>query len=369
MASSDTTKAPAKQALQGDATTSSRQSSGLARLIAGAQLNKFSGLLILAAIIVIFGILLPETFLTMANARSILATQAIVAFLAIGLLFPLAAGAFDLSAAQNVGFSAVLCGVLLTNYDLPVPLAILITLVGGVVIGAFNGFLVAGVGMDSFIATLGSTSLLLAATQILAGGEFIGPFGDSFLGLTDRKILSLPIIIGYVAVLALIAWYVLEHSPLGRRIYATGANPEAAHLSGVPTKRLIFCTLITSAVVASAAGVLLGSTLGSVSETIGPEYLLPAFAAAFLGTTQLKPGRFNVGGTLIAILLLGTGVAGLQLLGAPIWVTALFNGVALIVAVGSVLMLKRIQQRRAVRRAAQAARQVTASKSGAVPTR
>ncbi|WP_170860952.1 ABC transporter permease [Trujillonella endophytica] len=333
----------------------------MARLLAGAQLNKFSGLLILAALIIVFGLLRPETFLTLANARSILATQAIVAVLAIGLLFPLAAGAFDLSAAQNLGFSAVLCGVLLTKQDLPVPLAILVTLVVGGVIGAFNGFLVAVIGIDSFIATLGTTSLLLAGSQILAEGAFIGPLDDSFLAITDQKVFTLPIIVLYVAVLALLAWYVIEHSPLGRRIYATGANPEAAHLSGVATKRLVFFSLVTSAVVASAAGVLLASTLGSVSESIGPEYLLPAFAAVFLGTTQLKPGRFNVGGTLIAILLLGTGVAGLQLLGAPIWVTALFNGIALIVAVGAVLMVKRVQERRAVRRAAQAARQVAAS--------
>lgn len=368
MSSLETQEAPASEPVQGGAAASPRQPTGVARLLAGAQLNKFSGLVILVALIIVFGLLRPETFLTMANARSILATQAIVAVLAIGLLFPLAAGAFDLSAAQNVGFSAMLCGCLLIKAELPVPLAILITLVIGAGIGAVNGVLVAVVGIDSFIATLGTTSLLLAGAQILGGGAFIGPFQDSYLAITDQKIFSLPIIVLYVAVFALVAWYVLEHSPLGRRIYATGANPEAAHLSGVPTKRLVFWSLVTSAVVAAGAGVLLGSTLGSVSESIGPEYLLPAFAAVFLGTTQLKPGRFNVGGTLIAILLLGTGVAGLQLLGAPIWVTALFNGVALIVAVGAVLMVKRVQERRAVRRAAHAARQVATTRSERITT-
>jgi ribose transport system permease protein len=363
----EVSEAPAKEGLQSDAATSVRQPAGFARLLAAAKLNRFSGVLILIGLIIVYGALKPDLFLTMANLRSILATQAIVAVVAIGLLFPLAAGVFDLSAAQNVGFSALLCGCLLTKVHMPVALAIVTTLAVGALIGAFNGFLVAVIGIDSFIATLGSTSLLLAGGQILGKGKFIGPFDHSYVSLTEGTIFSLPRIVIYVAVFAVVAWYVLEHSPLGRRLYATGANPDAAHLSGVATKRLVFWSLVTSAVVAAAAGVLLGSTLGSVSETIGPEYLLPAFAAVFLGTTQLKPGRFNVGGTLLAILLLGTGVAGLQLLGAPIWVTALFNGVALIVAVGAVLMVRKIQVRRAVRKAAQDARRAVASRSQALP--
>lgn len=349
-------KSTAKQQPSGSE-PASRHATGFVKLLSAAQLNRFSGVFILGLIILVFGSLKPDIFLTGANARSILAAQAIVGILAIGLLLPLAAGAFDLSAAQNLGFSAVLCGTLLAKSGLPVPLAILCTLAAGLLIGVFNGVLVAVIGFDSFIATLGTTSLLLAGAQILGGGNFIGPFHQSFLNLAARTVFTIPVTVVYLGVFAAIVWYVLEHSPLGRRLYATGANPEAAQLSGVAASRMVFGSMVACGVVASAAGVLLASTLGAVSESMGPEYLLPAFAAAFLGTTQIKPGRFNVGGTLVALLLLGTGVQGLQLLGGPVWVIALFNGIALLVAVGAVLVLAKVQQRRAVRRAARAARE------------
>jgi ribose transport system permease protein len=128
-------------------------------------------------------------------------------------------------------------------------------------------------------------------------------------------------------------WYVLEHTPTGRRAQATGANPEAARLAGVRTSRHVFWSLVVSGVIASVAGVLVAAEIGEVSPTVGPPYLLPAFAACLLGTTQIKVGRFNVWGTLLAILLLATGVKGVQLVGGQLWYTDLFNGIALIGAV------------------------------------
>lgn len=333
-----------------------REPAGIAGLFKAVPFAKFSGVFMFGVIILIFGIWTPDTFLTGTNLRSILSTQAIIAILAIGIIFPLAAGAFDLSAAQNLGFCAVLCGWLMTKHGLPLAAAVLITLCAGAVVGMVNGVLVTVVGIDSFIATLGTTSLLVAGSQIIAGSSYIGPFPDDFGRLTSGEIFSLPRIVGYLAVFAVLAWYVLEHTPLGRRIYATGANRDAARLTGVNTNRMIFGSFVTCGLVAAAAGILLASNLGSVSPAIGPEYLLPAFAGAFLGTTQLKPGRFNIWGTMLAIYLLGTGVQGLQLVGGHVWVTALFNGVALIVAVGAVLMVRRIQEQRATRKAGRASR-------------
>lgn len=333
-----------------------REPAGIAGLFKAVPFAKFSGVFMFAAIILIFGIWTPDTFLTVTNLRSILTTQAIIAILAIAVVFPLSAGAFDLSAAQNLGFCAVLCGWLMTKQGLPVAAAVAITLCVGTVVGMVNGILVAVIGIDSFIATLGTTSLLVAASQIVAGSTYIGPFPNDFGRLTSGTIFGIPTIVGYLAVFAVVAWYVLEHTPLGRRIYATGANRDAARLTGVATTRLVFGSLAICGFVAAAAGVLLASTLGTVSPAIGPEYLLPAFAGAFLGTTQLKPGRFNIWGTMLAIYLLGTGVQGLQLVGGQVWVTALFNGVALIVAVGAVLMVRRFQDQRAARKAVRASR-------------
>ncbi|MFJ8025701.1 hypothetical protein [Streptomyces sp. NPDC096311] len=134
-------------------------------------------------------------------------------------------------------------------------------------------------------------------------------------------------------VLAGVIWFVLEHRPVGRYMYATGSNAEAARLAGVRTNRVIFGTIVCTALIATIAGIVVTSRIATGSPTIGPPYLLPAFAAAFLGSTQIRQGRFNVLGTLIAVYALATGVKGLQLAGAPFWLPDLFNGIALLVAV------------------------------------
>jgi ribose transport system permease protein len=227
--------------------------------------------------------------------------------------------------------------------------AIVVTLAVGASVGFFNGFLCGVLGLDSLIATLGTTSLLTGSAALIADGAFFGPFSPSVTGLTSRSVLGVPIIAVYMLIIAVIVWYVLEHTPVGRRAYATGANPEAARLSGVRIQRFRFWSLVSCSTIASLAGVLLASSLNSVSQSAGPEYLLPAFSAAFLGTTQIKPGRFNVWGTVLAIALLGTGIQGLQLAGADIWITNIFFGSALILAIATSQIVQRTRGRREVR--------------------
>jgi ribose transport system permease protein len=147
-------------------------------------------------------------------------------------------------------------------------------------------------------------------------------------------------------VAAFIFWYGLERTPLGRRVQASGANREAARLAGVATKRFVFLSFVVSGLMASVAGLLVSARVGSVSPTLGPPYLLPAFAACFLGATQIRPGRFNVWGTVLALILLATGVKGLQLAGGELWLTELFNGVALVGAVTLSVVLQKRRNRR-----------------------
>jgi ribose transport system permease protein len=132
----------------------------------------------------------------------------------------------------------------------------------------------------------------------------------------------------------LVVWYVLERTPAGRRVYATGGSIEAARLTGVRTSTVIVLALCTCGLIAALCGVIVASRVGAGEPTTGPGYLLPAFSAAFLGSTQFRGGRFNVWGTIVAVYVLATGVKGLQLAGAPVWIPDLFNGVALLVAVG-----------------------------------
>lgn len=321
---------------------------GLARL----QLSRFSGVFVFAALFILFSLWIPELFLTGATWKTIAQTNAVTAIVALGLLAPLAAGAYDLSIGQTAGFSSIVCGILMVDGRLGIFPAILVTLLVGAMIGIFNGFLVGILRVDSFIATLGTLALLQAGSTLLSNGQYVGPFPDSFTAITNQSVFGVPILAVYMIIAAVIGWYVLEHTPLGRRVYATGANSEAARLAGVPTRRVVFFSMVTGSTVASLAGVLLASSLNTVNENIGPQYLLPAFAAAFLGTTQIKMGRFNVWGTILALFLLGTGVQGLLLVGADVWVTNAFNGAALILAVVFVSVLSRRRKRREVEAAA-----------------
>jgi ribose transport system permease protein len=324
------------------------------RYIPDLRISRLSGLYLWVLMIAFFAIVIPDTFLTETTAKGIASDQAITAVIALAALVPLACGCFDLSVAQLLGASAVVCGALMSQQGMSPAAAIVLTLLFGMGVGAINGAVVAWVGVDSLVATLGMSSVLLALTGAITKYQFVGPFPSSFGNLVAGEVVGIPTIVFYMAGVAFLAWYVLEHTPIGRRVHATGAGQDAARLAGIRTKRYVFGSLVTAGLLASVAGILLAAKIGQVGPTAGPSYLLPAFAACFLGTTQLKPGRFNVGGTMLALFLLATGVTGLQLIGGELWITDLFNGVALIVAVSAAVLSSRRTSRRQRREAATA---------------
>jgi len=305
------------------------------------QLHRLSGLYLLAVLILLFSLWIPEVFLTPATLQGIISDQSISTILAIGVLLALAAGQYDLSAAGILGFSALMSVWLNSAAGLDPWLSIVLAILIGVAIGLFNGFLVAVIGINSFIATLGSSSGIMALASLISGDKFVGPASQEFRSVALATFGPIPALLVYVIVVALIAWYLLEHTTVGRRLSATGANIDTARLVGVSTKRYVVGGLVLSATLASIAGVLAAAKTGTVTSTFGAAYLLPAFAGCFLGTTQLKPGRFNVWGTVLALVLLGTGVKGFQLASGQNWITYLFNAVALLTAVGLAVVFER----------------------------
>jgi ribose transport system permease protein len=296
--------------------------------------RNISAIYIFAVMFIVFSIWVPNTFLQWNTWKALLDSQAVTAILAVGLVIALSAGAFDLAIGTELGFGAIFVGWLLVDKGVGVVPAIILTLLAGAVIGLVNGILITKVRIDSFIATLGMSSVLLALIAWVSSSQQIVGLGSSFekLGVTEIFGLTLPVYL--MLLVALVVWYVLERTPLGRRVYATGGNIEAARLAGVRVAAVVICSLIACATIASFAGMLVSANLGTGDPTIGPAYLLPAFSAAFLGSTQFRGGRFNVWGTIVAVIVLATGVKGLQLAGAPIWIPDLFNGVALLLAVG-----------------------------------
>jgi ribose transport system permease protein len=306
----------------------------LGRLARTLSFRNISAIYVFAVIFVVFSLWVPDTFLSGDTWRALISSQAVTAILAVGLVIALSAGAFDLAIGATLGFGSILVAWLLVKRGVPIVPAIVLTVVAGAVVGMLNGLLVVKARIDSFIATLGMSSILLAMIAWVSSSQQILGLSSSFqkLGTTDIFGLTLPVYL--MLAIALVAWYVLECTPIGRHVYATGGNTEAARLAGVRTSAVVVVALVACGAIAAFSGLLVSSALGTGDPTIGPAYLLPAFSAAFLGSTQFRGGRFNVWGTVLAVYVLATGVKGLQLAGAPIWIPDLFNGVALLLAVG-----------------------------------
>lgn len=303
------------------------------------QLIGTYGLLALTVLLFLtFSLALPDTFPTLDNISSILSNQSIPAMLALGAMIPIVTGRFDLSVGYGLGLAHVLTMQLIVGNGWPWPLACLAVVVGGGVIGVCNGLLVEFAKIDSFIATLGTGSVLYACTGWITDGARIvpGPQGlpAAFTDLYDSKFLGLPVPAFYVLGLAAVLWLLLERLPLGRYLYVIGSNARAADLVGIPTRRYGVYAFAGSGLVVGCAGVLLASQQQIGNPSVGMDYLLPAFVGALLGSTAIKPGRANAAGTVVAVSILAIGLAGIQQLGAEFWVTSLFNGGTLLLAVG-----------------------------------
>ncbi len=299
----------------------------------GVWFEKYAAVGLLFALIIGFSILRPDTFPTHDNATAVLNTQAITLIVALGTMIPLIAGEFDLSVGYVVGFGALVAAKLMSHGMDPV-LAVLVTLLACIVIGSINGVLVVFFRINAFIATLGVGTVLSGFTLALAGGTVVNGVPTSFVDFGRAEVWGFNVPVFAAIAVAAICLVVFDRMPIGRYMYAIGGGREAARLAGIKTTRLRIGAFAASAAVAGFAGIMQTATAGSASPEFGPAFLLPAFAACFLGATVIKPGRFNTLGTVIALLLLAIGIDGLQLIGAPAWVGPVFNGTALLLAVG-----------------------------------
>lgn len=296
--------------------------------------SNISAVYVGVGLVILFSIWIPGTFLTTSTLTTLLSEQAITAIVAIALVLPFAAGAFDLSFAYNVGFGAIMAASLLGNHHFPIWATIVVVLAACGAVGAVNGFFATVIGINPVIVTLAVGSCLTAGVNWISGGNEVIGLSSSFVSIANGKLLGIALPVYYLAVIALVVWYVLEHTPLGRYFYAVGGNVDAARLAGVRTGLIVFISLTVVGFASGFAGVLVTSQVGAGDPSVGPAYLLPGLAGVFLGSTQVQPGRFNVWGTVISVYVLAIGVKGLQLAGAPFWLPDMFNGLALLVAVG-----------------------------------
>jgi ribose transport system permease protein len=305
----------------------------------GAKLIRFIpvyGLLILTlSLVILFSVMLPDTFPTMLNVRAILSDKAIIALLSLAAMIPMAAGRIDLTVGYGIVLWHILAISLQTLYGFPWPITVLVVIFLGAFVGFLNGILVEVAKIDSFIATLGTGTVLYALALWHTGGrQVVGALPDGFYAISGTFVFGLPITAYYVFVITILIWLVLEYTPIGRYLYAIGANQKAAELNGIPTRKFVVGAFITSGVMTALAGVILASKLRIGQASVGLEYLLPALVGAFLGSTTIKPGRVNVWGTIIGVSILAVGISGIQQFGGSFWVEPMFNGATLLVAIG-----------------------------------
>jgi ribose transport system permease protein len=298
-------------------------------------------------VIVLFGALRPGTFLTSANFESILGSQAVLVVLALGLIVPLTAGDYDLSIAGVLTMSSMTLAVLNVEHHVAIGLAVAAAIGVGLLAGAINGALIVVLGLDAFIVTLGSSTLLSGLAYWISSSQTINGIGQKLINVVIvKRFLGVPLEFYYGLALCVVFWYAFEHLPIGRRLLFVGRGRSVARLSGLNVRRVRWLAFVASGVVSAIAGVMYAGTTGAADPTSGTSFLLPAYAAAFLGATSITPGRFNAWGTIIAVYFLVTGITGLQLLGAQSFVQQLFYGGALILAVA----LSRLTRQRAASR-------------------
>jgi ribose transport system permease protein len=294
------------------------------------------GLLIFGVLLaLVFAILLPNTFAGMQTVRAILGNNTTVALLAMAEMLVISGGNYDLSIAYSIGLMHIIAMSLIVWVGVPWPLVVLVTIIAGGLVGWVNGALVEYARIDSFIATLGVGTMLYGlGTFITNGSQVVGVVPVAFAEINDGRLFGIPYPTFVVALIAIAAWISLEHLPLGRHLYAVGANRRAAELTGVNSRRLVMGSFVASGLIVGLAGAILAARLQVAQSSVGPEFLLPSFVGSLLGATTVRPGRVNAAGTIIAVLVLAVGIAGLQQLGNSFFVEPIFQGAALIISVG-----------------------------------
>jgi len=307
-------------------------------------IGKYGALIVLALLFVVFSIIAPY-FLTWANFVQIFNQAALVAIAACGLTLVLASNQFDLSLGNTASLAGIVVSVLMIN-GFPIPVAIGVALLVGVAVGLANAFLVARLGVNALVATLGVGGVVVGINYYVSGGA-AQPFAVDAPGFTLISVgtwLTVPRNVYYMLAVVATLWVLLNRTTLGRNIQAVGGNPEASRLAGVGVKSVTGAAFIICSVCAALTGILLASVIGSGQPTGGDGMTMAAFAAAFLGTAVLREGQFHIIGTLVGVLTVAVGFNGLALTGVPSYTQFLFQGLVLIAAVSFSTVARQISK-------------------------
>jgi ribose transport system permease protein len=312
-----------------------------ARVAFALEAYAMVGLLMVVVIVFSFYPKTSATFPTSANLQQLISGQAVVAIIGLAALIPLICNEWDLSVGATAGMSSIFAAAAMSHGS-AVLLAVLVGIGLGALVGLVNALIITRAGVSAVITTLGMATVITGVVnQKSQGLAIVANIPKSVVDFGFGNWLHVPRPAYALALASLLVYYALAHTPIGRQLYALGANHEAARLVGLRTKLLLGSTFVAAGAFAGAAGVLQVAQAGGADPRVGSSLTLPALAAAFLSAAAIKPGRFNVGGTLVAIFFLATINNGLNLAGAASYVSSYINGVALILGVGLATFLGR----------------------------
>jgi ribose transport system permease protein len=313
------------------------------RSIGGGQLApRFAILVVWAAMIAVYWGTEPVLFPHVGTFQTIFGSQQPLVFMTMALMCTIVVGEFvDLSVPAVFGFGATILPVLVVNHGWNVWPAAIVAVVGCVVVGALNGFLVVKVGVNPIVVTLGMSTLLEGISLWMSDLNTISGMPSGFQKIALSDVGGLPVSFYYGIVLVLGFAYLLAFTPLGRHMRFVGASREVSRLSGVRVDRIRFGSFVFAGLLSGVGAVIAVAAIGGYNATTSDTYLLPVFAAVFLSTAIFEPGRFNPLGTLAGIYFLETGILGLQLLGLQSWVSQVFYGGILVIAVTISTLLHR----------------------------
>jgi ribose transport system permease protein len=283
----------------------------------------------------------PNTFLTWNNVRAILDDSSVLCVLAVGVTAVLVLGEFDLSVGFVVGMTAAAGVSVMAFHGWPAWAAVVVAIAAGVVAGTANGLSVAFIRIPSFIATLALGSIAGAIELAITKTSIFQGLDPDYEQIALTRVGTIPLRAIIAAGVMLVFLVVFRTTVYGRHASSVGDNPAAARLAGVPVARVTVIAFVLSGATAGLAAVLVTSSAGSYYPNLGTGYLLPAYAAAFLGLSLSGGVRFTVLGSYLGVLLLDMVTTGLTMMNQPSWVAALVQGVVLLVAVAGVAVRRR----------------------------
>jgi ribose transport system permease protein len=313
--------------------------------VAGHVLRTYSLPILLMISVLIYSFWgggVSTAFNSAASWRNIASGQAVTGVLTLGILLTLTSGNFDLSIGNICGLSAIMTAAAYSRWHLPLVVGLLVGVAIGAAVGGMNGFLSTTLRVDPFIITLGTASIILGFVDWYTKGQsIVNDIPQSLLDFGRTNFLGIPEVAWVLGIVALLIYYVLEHTPYGRALHAIGSNRAAAKLVGIRVERTITSAFALTGAFAGVAGILLVAYSGSANPSIGPTFTLTALASAFLGAVSFKVGRLNVPGTIVAIFFLSINIAGLTYAGVQNWITEVFTGLTLILAVALAAVLSK----------------------------